>query len=138
MTRSPQIDQLRGQARRLLAEQRALVGTLLKLREQIGGTLVERYVECRKVGCACREGQRHGPYFILSTRSAGRGGYAYLKRPQVAHARQLVQRHQGFQKGLRQLRRVNQELVTVLRRYREATTRLGERRLRETAVETKA
>jgi len=135
---SPQLQRLRSRAQSLLAEQRALVGALLKLREQIGGSLIERYVECRKEGCGCRQGRRHGPYFILSARSGGQGTYAYLNRPQVACVRQLVRRHRDFRERMRRLQRVNAELVGVLQRYRAAATRVGERRVREAAQVAKA
>ena len=62
-----------------LAEQRALVQSLLRLREQLQGSLFARYGECGKEGCVCRRGSKHGPYYVLSTRSGGQGGFAYLE-----------------------------------------------------------
>ena len=112
-----------------LAEQRALVGALLRLREQLQGSLFTRYAQCGKEGCACREGRLHGPYYVLSTRSGGAGGFAYLAGTQARRARDLVARHREFKQGLRRLRRVNLQLVELLRRYQGAMTRRGGQRL---------
>ena len=123
------LEDLRSQVRKRLAEQRALVERLLKLREQLRGSLFARYGVCGKEGCVCRQGRKHGPYYVLSTRSAGRGGFAYLAPGQARQARGLVARHRSFRTGLNRLRRVNRELVVLLRRYQTASSRSAGRRL---------
>ena len=114
--------------RRVLArlqEQRQLVQSLLALREQLPGSLFARYGVCGKASCACQLGQKHGPYYVLSTRSGGRGGFAYLESTQVREARALVSRFREFRRGLARLRRVNEELVQLLKRYQAAQLRRG-------------
>jgi hypothetical protein len=122
-------EELRQRVRARLAEQRVLVRALLRLREQLRGSLLTRYAQCGKEACACREGRLHGPYYVLSTRSGGSGGFAYLARTKARKARLLVRRHREFQAGLRRLRRTNQRLVELLRRYQEVMTRRGGRGL---------
>jgi hypothetical protein len=112
-----------------LEEQRALVRELLQEREQLRGSLFARYGVCGKENCACRTGRRHGPYYVLSTRSSGKGAFAYLEGPRAAEALALVSRHREFKAGLRRLRRINTELVTLLRRYQQAMSRRGGRRV---------
>lgn len=120
---------IRDRVREKLAEQRSLVETLLQLREQLQGSLFARYGVCGKESCVCRTGRKHGPYYVLSTRSGGRGGFAYLEQRRVAKARDLVGRHRRFRTGLRRLRRVNAELVGLLGRYQAAMARRGSRKL---------
>jgi hypothetical protein len=120
---------LRARVRARLADQRTLVLRLLHLREQLPGSLFARYGTCGKEACACRTGRKHGPYFVLSTRSGGKGGFQYLEDAQAQKARGLVERHREFQEGLRRLRRVNSELVSLLRRYQAAMARRSRRRL---------
>lgn len=120
---------IRERIRERLQEQRRLVGELLGLREQLQGSLIVRYAVCGKESCACRSGERHGPYYVLSSRSGGKGGFTYLDGPRAAEARQLVGRYRRFKEGLKRLRRVNVQLVTLLRRYQVAMTRQGGRRL---------
>lgn len=122
-------DQLRQRVRTRLREQRTLVQALLRQREQLQGSLFTRYGRCGKQGCACREGRGHGPYHVLSTRSAGRGGFVYLDGDQARQARALVRRQREFRAGLRRLNALNLELVTLLRRYQQALLRKGQERL---------
>src|SRR5687767_5535568 len=106
--------------RALLTEQRTLVASLLALRQQLRGSLVTRFGTCGKAGCACRDGEGHGPYYVLSTRSAGRGGFTYLDRAQATEARRLVAGYRRFRGGMRRLRTLNQELLDALKRYQRA------------------
>lgn len=122
-------DELRERVRDRLQEQRAMTLALLRLREQLGGSVFARYAECGKEACACRQGQKHGPYWVLSTRSAGKGGFAYLDADAADAARALVARYREFRAGLRRLRRLNAEIVTLLRRYQTAVSKQGGRRL---------
>jgi hypothetical protein len=105
------------------------VQSLLRLREQLQGSLFVRYGECGKAGCACQRGLRHGPYYVLSTRSGGKGSFAYLDADRMAEARGLVNRYREFQRGFRRLKTVNQGLLVLLRRYQGAMTREGGRRI---------
>jgi hypothetical protein len=123
-------DQIRVRIRETLAEQRRQVASLLRLREQLHGSLFVRYGQCGKSGCACQaEGQRHGPYYVLSTRSGGRGSFSYLDAPTARGARQQVARYREFRAGLKALQRVNGALVDLLRRYQQAQLRTTARRL---------
>ena len=122
-------EDIRDKIRATLAEQRKLVARLLRLREQLAGSLFVRYGTCGKASCACRTGRRHGPYYVLSTRSGGKGGFAYLEAARLSQARELVKAYRESRGGMRRLRRVNEQLVALLRRYQEATTKRGSRRV---------
>jgi hypothetical protein len=122
-------DVLRRRVRERVAEQRDLVRGLLRLREQLAGSLFARYGECGKENCRCRQGEKHGPYYVLSTRSGGQGGFAYLDAGRAEEARTLVARHREFRSGLRRLRRLNLEIVALLRRYQTVTARRAVRKL---------
>jgi len=122
-------DTIRQRVRTRLQEQRTLVERLLRRRELLAGSLFMRWGVCGKKGCVCQTGQKHGPYFVLSTRSGGRGGFAYLDRAQAGEARTLVKAHREYRADLRRLRKVNEQLVELLRRYQKATTRRGGRRV---------
>jgi hypothetical protein len=127
MTTTP--ESIRQRVRGLLREQRALVEDLLRRRAQLAGSLFVRFGVCGKEGCVCRTGQKHGPYYVLSTRSAGKGGFAYLEASKMSEARELVRAYREYRAGMRRLRRVGEQLVALLRRYQEATTRQGTRRV---------
>lgn len=122
-------DEIQKRVRARLQQQRALVEELLRRREQLAGSLFVRFGVCGKEGCVCRTGQKHGPYYVLSTRSGGRGGFAYLESERLREARELVRSYRDYRSGMRRLRKVNEQLVALLRRYQEATTRRGSRRV---------
>jgi hypothetical protein len=122
-------DDIRQRVRARLQEQRVLVEDLLRRREQLSGSLFVRFGVCGKERCVCRTGQKHGPYYVLSTRSAGKGGFAYLEASQMSEARELVKAYRDFRAGMRRLRKVSEQLVVLLRRYQQATTRQGTRRV---------
>jgi hypothetical protein len=126
---APTVDSIRRRVRKRLHEQRTLVERLLTRREQLAGSLFMRWGVCGKKGCVCRSGQKHGPYYVLSRRSGGHGGFTYLDRAQMGRARALVKAHREYRADLRRLRKVNERLVVLLRRYQEATTRRGDRRV---------
>src|SRR5262245_51447074 len=105
------VDDAERRVRELLGEQRALVSSLLALRQQLKGSLFTRWGRCGKSGCACAKGQGHGPYYVFSTRSGGAGGFTYLERDRAATARRLVGGYKQFRKGLRRLRVLNRELL---------------------------
>jgi hypothetical protein len=120
---------IRQRVRTKLQEQRVLVEEMLRRREQLAGSLFVRYGVCGKEGCVCRTGRKHGPYYVLSTRSAGRGGFSYLDEQQMAEARSLVKAYREYRSGMRRLTRVGEQIVVLLRRYQEATTKVGTRRV---------
>ena len=120
---------LRQRVRARLQEQRALVEKLLRRRELVAGSLFMRWGLCGKKGCVCQTGQKHGPYYVLSRRSGGRGGFTYLDKAQASEARSLVKAHQEYKADLKRLRKVNEQLVVLLRRYQDATGRRGDRRV---------
>lgn len=124
---SPEL--IRTRVRERLAEQRLVVARLLELREQLRGSLFARYGVCGKPSCACRSGRKHGPYLVLSTRSGGGGDFAYLDARQAREARALVTRYRRYREGMRRLKRVNAELVDLLKRYQAATARRGTQKL---------
>ncbi len=127
-------DTLRQRVQRRLEKQRVLVRELLERREQLQGSLFTRYGECRKPGCGCQEGALHGPYYVLSTRVGGKTGFAYLESERLSEARERVKSYREFRKGLRELKRLNEDIVSLLKRYQAVASRAGGRRLGLTAT----
>ncbi len=122
-------EELRKRITARVAAQRTLVQSLLDQREQLQGSLFARYGECGKEACACRQGRKHGPYYVLSLGSGGKGSFEYLEGERLREARGLVARYKTFRRGLRRLRTINVEVVELLRRYQTAATRRAGLRL---------
>jgi uncharacterized protein DUF6788 len=120
---------LRKRVHSLLLEQRELVRGLLRLRAQLSGSLFTRYGECGKEGCCCQQGDKHGPYYVLSSKVEGKSSFVYVAGEHVGEAKDLVTRSREFRKGLARLRKVNQTLVVALRQYQKLSVRSGTRKL---------
>ncbi len=110
-----------------LAEHESLVAALLQEREQIRGSLFSRFAVCGKSNCACAQGEKHGPYYVLSNRSRGEGAFIYLKEEQVSRVRELVHRHRRFKKGLKRLKGLSSKLHALFEQYETTAARAGSR-----------
>jgi hypothetical protein len=119
--------QLEQSIRDRLAEHESLVDALLQERAQVRGSLFSRFAVCGKVGCACAQGEKHGPYYVLSSRSGGEGAFIYLKEEQVSRVRELVNRHRRFRKGLKRLKGLSSKLQAMFERYENSATQAGSR-----------
>src|SRR3954467_13748897 len=111
---------LRAQLRARLGRQRTLVARLMKLGDQVPGSLFRRFLTCGKSGCACGQGEGHGPYHVLAVRAGGGTRSLYLRGAELTRARALVARHQRFRGGLREVEQLQADISALLRRYQEA------------------
>lgn len=123
----PDIVRLEQGIRDRLSEHESLVDALLQEREQIKGSLFARFAVCGKPNCACAQGEKHGPYYVLSNRSAGSGAFVYLKEDQVSTVRDLVNRHRRFRKGLKRLKGLSSKLHEMFLKYEVTAARAGSR-----------
>ena len=121
------IVQLEQGIRDRLIEHESLVDALLQEREQIRGSLFSRFAACGKPNCACAQGEKHGPYYVLSNRSRGEGAFVYLKGDQVSRVRDLVNRNRRFRKGLKRLKGLSAKLHALFERYEASATLAGSR-----------
>ena len=112
-----------------LLEHDSLVDALLQERTQIRGSLFSRFAMCGKANCACAQGEKHGPYYVLSNRSGGEGAFVYLKQEQVSRVRELVNRHRRFKKGLKRLKGLSSKLHTLFEKYESSAARAGSRQV---------
>lgn len=121
--------EIAARVRERLAAQRRQVRALLTLRRQLQGSLFVRYGQCGKEACACRSGRGHGPYYVLSARSGGRGTFSYMTAAAAREAKEQVARYRRFRRGLAALQRTNVSMVSLLRRYQAAQITEGQRRM---------
>lgn len=77
----------------------------------IVGTVVESYRTCGKPGCGCREGQKHGPYYLLTWSEGGRTKTQHIPREKLAEVRRMTRNYQVARKALRKLGEFNRRLV---------------------------
>ena len=85
----------------------------------LAGTLVKRYLRCRRDGCPiCRKQGGHGPAYYLSVRGRdGKTHMIYVPKSRLAEAREGVRAYQRLKAGLRRL------WAQELRRWRQPIRR---------------
>ena len=85
----------------------------------LAGTLVKRYLRCRRDGCPiCRKQGGHGPAYYLSVRGPeGKTRMVYVPKERLAEARQGVKAYRRLKEGLRRLS------AEELRQWRQGTRR---------------
>lgn len=84
-----------------------LVGNL----DVIRGSLVETYRTCGKPGCRCREGAKHGPYYLLTWSEDGKARSAHVPRDRVRRVKQMIRDYQEAREALLRLGEINRRLV---------------------------
>jgi hypothetical protein len=74
---------------------------------------VERFTTCGKPNCVCAQGQRHGPFYYLTSNLApGHVLKFLLKGPaQQQSAQQGVRNYLSHWEGLEELSQINSELL---------------------------
>ena len=74
---------------------------------------VERFTTCGKPNCACARGQRHGPFYYLTSNLAPGHVLKFLLKDsaQQQSAQQGVRHYQAHWEGLEELSQINAELL---------------------------
>jgi len=83
-----------------LEENLAQIGPMLP------GGITEQWNVCGKAGCKCKDPdkpKKHGPYFQLSFTVGGKSSSMFIKRGDLATAKQAVRNYARFKDLIRQL-----------------------------------
>ena len=91
----------------------ALLRWLAVPADLLRASYVERFTTCGKSNCACAQGQRHGPfYYLTSNLSTGKILKFLLKEPEQRSAAQTgVEHYQAHWERLEELSQINAELL---------------------------
>jgi len=101
-------------AQRLAARRR-------KLREQLAGlgpilraSLIERFTQCGKAGCKCRQGRKHGPaYYLTVSYAKGRTRQVYVPKDLRPLAEKWVRNYHRAMTLLEGISGINLELIRL-------------------------
>lgn len=91
----------------------ALLGQIAVHPDLMRASFVERYGQCGKANCRCRQGDKHGPFFYLTQCLAvGHVKKFLLKSPeQQQRARQGIDHFNQLYDALEELSQINSELL---------------------------
>jgi intergrase/recombinase len=87
------------------------------------GSLAETYLTCGTPGCRCHEGEKHGPYYILSWSEGGKRRSVHVPADKVERVRRMIANYQAVREALLGLGDVSRQLV--LEQYEPKPRRRG-------------
>ncbi len=124
---STDISRLRQKISLLRTRRTNLENKGLRSRAMVRGSLLELMRKCGKPGCKCQRGELHGPNFYLSLPKPGKRSRMLPVPPdKVKMLKSLNLHYHDFQHALTEIRRLNEEIESLLLAIREEQLRLGE------------
>ena len=97
-----QISRARQQLRKLSHDRHRLEDLVLRLGPMLEGSFTKRYTRCKKPGCHCELGERHGPYFSISTKDkSGKTRLEYIRNDEIKAVSMLLEARREFRAGLK-------------------------------------
>ena len=124
---STDISRLRQQISLLRTRRTNLEDKSLRSRAMVRGSLLELMRKCGKPGCKCQRGELHGPNFYLSLPKPGKRSRMLPVPPdKLKMLKSLNLHYHDFQHALTEIRRLNEEIESLLLAIREEQLRLGE------------
>ena len=121
------ISRLRQRVSVLQTQRKHLEDKLLRSRAMVRGSFLELMRKCGKPGCKCQRGELHGPNFYLSLPKPGKRSRILPVPPdRVKTLKSLNNHYHEYQHALAEIRRLNQEIDSLLLVIREEQLRLGE------------
>ena len=104
-TNSPKREAQLRQQRRQIARSLGSDGEILK------GSLIERFTVCRRPGCRCLDGEKHGPYLYVSVFDGKQSRQVYVPRSMHAQVRRWVRNAQQLSEAVGTLSTLRVELI---------------------------
>lgn len=96
----------------------------LKHWQPLEGEVCEQYIRCGKLGCRCRDGQLHGPYFYRIWRQGTRVRKVYVKAADVEQTRLACEANRRLTRMLRDSKKSLGSLTHSIDRQWRLTQRL--------------
>lgn len=119
------ISRLRKKIWQLDTERKKLQDSLLKAKGLFLGTYYKVYKQCGNPICKrCRrEGLKHGPFKALSYTHEGKLKTVFVRKKDEVAVSQGTWRYRNYQKNLKRIRKINKEILEILKTVREKNTK---------------
>ena len=98
-------------SKKLVARRRRLLQKLEALSLLMHGSYLERFSTCARKGCACHQGEKHGPRVYVVVHRNGRQRQVYVPQEQVGIVRKGLRQHEQAMALLRQVTDINLKLM---------------------------
>lgn len=100
---------------------------LLNLGPMLEGSFTKRYTRCKKPGCKCEKGERHGPYFSISKKDeSGKTRLFYIRPDELETTSGLLETGREFRAGLKRLKIAQSKVDKALLEFERLSLKEGE------------
>lgn len=115
------LGRLRAEIRELQEERFKIEMALFRPLPMVPYSLITAYFPCGKPNCRCKKGKKyfHGPYFYLSQHRLGKTRNIYISQKDLARVKVLADRYKGYENSLTRIRRINQKILSLLKKIEE-------------------
>jgi len=86
----------------------------LSRKKLLRGSLYPAYKSCRKKGCKCMRGEKHGPFLYLSDKIAGKSKMVFIKKSISYKAIELAGNYLRWRKMRAQIAKYNAQLLHLI------------------------
>lgn len=122
-----QISQVAAELHRLDRDRNQLSAMLRRLGPMLEGSFTKRYTRCKKAGCKCETGERHGPYFSISKKDkSGKTRLEYIRPGEIVAVSEMLEARRQFRAGLKRLKKNQQAIDEALNEFERLKIRQGE------------
>lgn len=121
-----QISQVTANLHKLDKDRSQLGAMLRRLGPMLEGSFTKRYTRCKKSGCKCERGERHGPYFSISKNENGKTRLEYIRPGEIVAISRLLESRRQFKAGLKRLKNNQKAIDEALMEFERLKIRQGE------------
>lgn len=112
--------------RKLAHERHRFEDMVLRLGPMLEGSFTKRYTRCKKPGCKCERGERHGPYFSISKKDeAGKTRLEYIRPGEIVAVSEMLANRRQFRAGLKRLKKAQKAVDEALLKIERLMIRQG-------------
>jgi len=96
----------------LLQKRRKAAKGIPRIEEILRGSIVVARRYCGKANCHCQKGHKHRSLYISQSNN-GQSRLVYIPQRSEGQARQLIRNYQALKSVMKEISRINMELVTA-------------------------
>lgn len=121
-----QISRVAAKLYKLDKDRSQLFSLLRRLGPMLEGSFTKRYTRCKKPGCKCERGERHGPYFSISRTENGKTRLEYIRPGEIVPVSEMLEARRRFRAGIKRLKKNQQAIDEALSEFERLKIRQGE------------
>lgn len=100
-------------------KRKGIIDKLLRPKSMISGYLYPMFKKCGKKGCRCERGEKHGPYWCISSLKDKKTHLKAIGKRDWIMVKILTDNYREYQKQMAELRRLHFQVWEMLKQLRD-------------------